>query len=242
MVDHNTAIPMYAQIAQQISEHIVQGKYSIGEKLPSESNMCKDFGVSRTTVRQALSLLMQKNLVVSVHGKGSFVKTPDVNQSLDKIISFNSMLKLKGLIGHTTVHSFQIISLNSEAQDFLNCKVSNLTLIGHISNKPAVYYSSFFGLELGQKMYEAAQQMEYSECAFSIHDLYSVVNILPFRIEQTISAVNANPDLANILKTPVKYALLALKSHYYLADGTPLEYRLGYYNSDIYSFDLQRQV
>ena len=61
-------------------------------------------------------------------------------------------------------------------------------------------------------------------------------------VEQTIGAVNADSRLAEVLELPKDKALIVLESVYYAADGSALEYKLGYYRSDIYSFHLQRQL
>ena len=103
MINHNSSIPLYIQLASELEEGIYNKKYNDGEKLPSENQLCKQHNVSRITVRQALSKLERKNLVYSVHGKGTFVRLADMSQSLIKITSFNKTLEQKGLTGHTEI-------------------------------------------------------------------------------------------------------------------------------------------
>ena len=97
MIDHNSAVPMYIQLANLISDAIYQGEYRPGDKLPSENMLCRAYSVSRITVRQALNFLIQQGLVFSVHGKGTFVKIPAISHELNKIVSFSRVLQLKGL-------------------------------------------------------------------------------------------------------------------------------------------------
>lgn len=61
------------QLYGQILEQIVSGALAEGDKLPSESRICRSFGVSRPTVREALLRLHADGLVVSRQGAGSFV-------------------------------------------------------------------------------------------------------------------------------------------------------------------------
>ncbi len=62
------------QLYEKILDRIVSGALPEGEKLPSESQLCELFGVSRPVVREALSRLQADGVVVSRHGSGSFVQ------------------------------------------------------------------------------------------------------------------------------------------------------------------------
>lgn len=60
-------------VVAQLSRMILDGSIKKGEMLPSESKLCQLFGVSRTTVRSALSVLSQRKIISTQHGKGSVV-------------------------------------------------------------------------------------------------------------------------------------------------------------------------
>lgn len=63
----------YLLAAEQIRRHILNGVYSPGDRLPSERDLAKSFGVAYLTVRQALHLLIQEGFVERKHGKGTYV-------------------------------------------------------------------------------------------------------------------------------------------------------------------------
>ncbi|GEB51946.1 GntR family transcriptional regulator [Streptomyces cacaoi] len=65
---------VFRQIADQLREAIDKGRFKEGAKLPSESELVDHFGVSRMTVRNALSILQSEGLISSEHGKGVFVR------------------------------------------------------------------------------------------------------------------------------------------------------------------------
>lgn len=65
----------YLHLAEQISKRIRSGTYNLGDKLPAERELAKRFGVSRTTVREALRILEKTEIIESVPGKGSFVRS-----------------------------------------------------------------------------------------------------------------------------------------------------------------------
>lgn len=81
---HDTAIDRasirhaYQQVADAVAARIMVGRYPV--KLPSERDMADEFGVSYTTVRHATAILRERGLIVSVHGRGTFVAPQDARQ------------------------------------------------------------------------------------------------------------------------------------------------------------------
>ncbi|WP_214109728.1 GntR family transcriptional regulator [Acrocarpospora catenulata] len=73
--DEEYAPPKYAQIVQAIRRRIADGTYPPGSLLPSETQLVREFGVSRPTVVRALQVLQLRGTIDREHGKGSFVKT-----------------------------------------------------------------------------------------------------------------------------------------------------------------------
>lgn len=70
---------MYLAVVEEIKKTIVSGHLSPGDMLKSESEMMKEYGVSRMTLRKSLSLLSNQGYIYSVPGKGNFVKKPDTD-------------------------------------------------------------------------------------------------------------------------------------------------------------------
>ncbi|HEU0089662.1 MAG TPA: GntR family transcriptional regulator [Pseudonocardiaceae bacterium] len=68
------ADPKHRQIADELRGQINRGELEPGDMLPSESALCEQYGVSRTTVRAALSALAHEGLVTSESGRGTFVR------------------------------------------------------------------------------------------------------------------------------------------------------------------------
>jgi GntR family transcriptional repressor for pyruvate dehydrogenase complex len=80
---------LYEQIVQQIEESILKGEFTEGSQLPAERDLAKQFGVSRTAVREAIKALQEKGLVDAFPGRGTFVTNGTSNsmrRSLDRII------------------------------------------------------------------------------------------------------------------------------------------------------------
>lgn len=73
-IDPTSDRPVYRQIAAALREAVERGELGPGERLPSESELMRQFGVAQGTVRNALSLLRGEGLVVAEHGRGVYVR------------------------------------------------------------------------------------------------------------------------------------------------------------------------
>ncbi len=72
-IDRSSPVPYWFQLAGVLEQSIAGALWSPGERLPSESELCEHFGISRTTVRQALARLEQEGMVERRKGFGTFV-------------------------------------------------------------------------------------------------------------------------------------------------------------------------
>lgn len=70
----SNAVPVYRIIHHELKEQIIKNKYLPGEKLPSENEIKRQYGVSRHTVQHVFQLLVNEGLVTRRRGAGSFVK------------------------------------------------------------------------------------------------------------------------------------------------------------------------
>lgn len=87
------------QIFEQLKEKILAGEWKPNDKLPSENELCRIYGVSRTTVRQALLSLVNLDLIETRFGEGSFVKT------------INHGVAMNALIPHTYLNPKSILEV-----------------------------------------------------------------------------------------------------------------------------------
>ena len=69
-------MPIYVQIVKYVTSHIEDGSWQPGHRLPAERAMADDWGVAYLTIRRAMKELREKGLIVSVQGRGTYVKDP----------------------------------------------------------------------------------------------------------------------------------------------------------------------
>ena len=81
-------IPLSKKVADRIEKAILSKEFLAGDKLPSEQELCKQFGVSRTSVREAIKILITQGIVKVEKGRGIFVKKLSSENVADGILKF----------------------------------------------------------------------------------------------------------------------------------------------------------
>jgi len=94
-------VPKHQQLRNILTE-LVSTDLQPGDMLPSERQLCADYGVSRITVREALGQLVTEGLLVRSQGKGTFVASRPVRSRLH-IASFHEDMRRMGLVPSTVV-------------------------------------------------------------------------------------------------------------------------------------------
>jgi GntR family transcriptional regulator len=73
-IDLRSAVPAYRQLAAILRDQIRSGDLAADQPVPSETTLVQRYGVARGTVRRAIEVLRDEDLVVTVQGRGTFVK------------------------------------------------------------------------------------------------------------------------------------------------------------------------
>ena len=245
MIVADSAKPLYLQVEESLKKDIKSQKYPVGSKLPSENDLCKMFNVSRITIRKALDILENKGIIHSIHGKGTFVKRSSIDSNLQKISSFGATLAQMGYEGYTKITHYE----ERDTDDFERMlrgeewkSVSHFSLTGYSMGEPVVLYHSVIRNPYGADMYKVAKELEKEHVPFSTFDLYARVGLEIGKIEQKVAAVNADEKTAEILQINSGDAILVLDSVILDKNMQPIEYKKGYYCTDKYTFNLNREL
>lgn len=75
-IDRTAPMPYYQQLAEILQRKIAAGEFAPDERLPSESDLCRTFDLSRSTVRETLRALQEQRVIRMVPRRGAFVNTP----------------------------------------------------------------------------------------------------------------------------------------------------------------------
>lgn len=116
-LDAKSSVPKYIQIIDSIIHNISIGNTVIGDKLPSINELSEEFYLSRDTVERAYNVLKKRKVLVSIHGKGTYIAKTELLGKLNilflvnkfspyKMKVYNSFLKSLGENIHIDLHSY----------------------------------------------------------------------------------------------------------------------------------------
>lgn len=234
MIDTNSPIPLHLQLKDVIAEEIKGGIYK--EKIPSERDLMDRFSVSRTTVREAISHLVQDGVLEKVHGKGTFIaqKTP-VHEWLDSLNSLTHTVKKMGMVPDSKLLKSEIVKEPSHISDLL--QVDSLYTIERLrtaDTTPFAIERHFYSEEIGMQL--AMYDLDTS----TIYDLLeNNLGIELVEAEQFISCKEVSVEDAEKLEVPVGSSVLCVERLITDANGEPIEYYTSNFRPDMYVFRIK---
>lgn len=237
----SSRIPLYYQVENVLREKIVAGSFAPGERLPTESNLIEQFGVSRITVRQALSALADEGLIERRQGSGTFVAQRKARRhkfdgeahltgSLDELIEMGLELDVKVL-------EMNRIEAEKNEAELLGVKVGTpvyrLKRRRNQNGKAHSLITSFLPADIGEQLTDE----ELNSGAI----LQTIEKRLGYRLleaRQLIKAELADPFIAELLDLRVGSALLSVERTVYTTAGKPIEYVQTIYRGDTHGFSV----
>ncbi|WP_371069100.1 GntR family transcriptional regulator [Sediminibacillus sp. JSM 1682029] len=230
---------LYLQVIDQLKQDIEEGRYKEKEKLPSEFALSKRLGVSRATLREALRLLEEENIVTRRHGVGTFVNPkPVFSAGIEQLKSVTEMIASAGKIPGTQYLSTELIEASEEDKDrFAPAEIDTLAKIERVrtaDGDPVVYCVDKILQDLIpiEKIHNQASIFQVLEDYGSKYVSYTVTHIEPVGYHELISPVlGCQPD----------QPMLLLKQMHYTDSDEPVLYSCNYFRSDVFSFYVIRK-
>ena len=97
MLNTQSPIPLYRQLADILMEGIRSGDHPPGVRIPSEPQLAKEYGIGRPTVRQAIDVLVRRRLLSRRRGSGTYVRTEEQEIDLFSLAGTSSAFHKKGI-------------------------------------------------------------------------------------------------------------------------------------------------
>ncbi|WP_096186748.1 GntR family transcriptional regulator [Evansella halocellulosilytica] len=233
MINKNSPIPIYYQLEELLRNKIENGDLNEGDAIPSERVLSEEYDVSRMTIRQAVTNLVNEGLLMREKGKGTFVAKKKFEQPLMKLTSFSEDMKIRGLEPGTKIIEFTEVKLSpSESKELQvdpytdGYRICRIRLADH---SPMAYEI----LTLPKKIFSNLKTEMVN------HSFYNYVESLGLTIDgakQTLEPSLAHDDESEILQIEKGSPVLLMKRVSYLEDGRPFEYVKSIYRGDRYKF------
>ncbi|GAA3036850.1 GntR family transcriptional regulator [Streptosporangium longisporum] len=160
-LDRSSPVPLYYQVAEQISEAIRRGDLPPGSRLDNEILLADRLGVSRPTVRQAIRYLVDKGQLVRKRGVGTQVVHGQVRRSVE-LTSLYDDLRRAGQEPATKVLLLRSVPVNEEIAGILGVapgtEVTHLERIRYAAGEPLALLHNWLPVPLASLSAESLQQ------------------------------------------------------------------------------------
>lgn len=228
-------IPLYHQLKQIIRKEIERGIYKPGDRLPSEPEWIQTYGVSRITVRQALTELETEGVIVRRHGKGTYVAERPIEQDLVRLTDFVEDMELAGLAPSSQVLAFTHEPATPEIAKALHVaadtEIVRIDRLRQANERPIAYDVTWLPLRFGGLL--SAEILQHETIYHILETHYNIpVEIGLFHI----TATNATSEQARVLDTVTGTSLLLIQRTSYTDDDVPVYIQNRYYRPDRVSY------
>ena len=112
--------PLYSRVASRLEEHIANGEWPPGTRLPPERDLCRYLVVSRDTVRLALTELEGRGLIQRQQGRGTFVSWPRVEADVSRFFTLGAALRERGYVLTTRALRVDVFQASRQTADVLD--------------------------------------------------------------------------------------------------------------------------
>lgn len=230
----------FEEIARTIENRVQSGMYNAGQRIPSEYQLATELQVSRLTVRKAIRLLIEKQILVKDPGKGTYAmyapkSFSKIESGRGGLQSFTEVAESNGHQAHSKVLKFVPIKnpdkTISDQLDLINRIDQSVYLLERIR------YWDDVPLTLEKVIICGEYIKDKSKSDFN----GSLFKILKHKVEiayshQTIDAVLVDKTISKLLDVKVGQPLFKVHSIAYTTDARPIFCDTSYYRADKYSF------
>ncbi|MCF1284345.1 GntR family transcriptional regulator [Streptococcus sinensis] len=229
-------LPAYIKIHDQIKKEIDEGIWEIGERLPSERDLAETFEVSRMTLRQAITLLVEEGVLERRVGSGTYVASTRVQEKMRGTTSFTEIMKSQGKTPSSQLISYRrTLPSEREVEKLGIHKTENIIrmervryaddipVVYEVASIPEKFIKNFKKEEVTSHFFQTLQEHGYKIG----------------KSQQTIYARLAKEKIAKYLGIPRGHAILGLTQVSYFDDGTAFEYVKSQYVGERFEFYLE---
>ena len=196
-------IPLYSRVSSIIQNKILSGQYEPGDKLPTEDELVEYFGVSKITVRNALSLLEIDRLIIRVRGKGTFVATeiPETKQTIHSSLNKMSLALERGDTKPLEIKKIKVGDSRIPKDIRAFFKMTNHDDIGRVRRMTTIkkipyFFENFMPSDIARNL----TKKELVKEKLILQLLKRKIGLKITKGEMYLQAVPAEPDISKILQ------------------------------------------
>ncbi|MGM0339523.1 GntR family transcriptional regulator [Enterococcus sp. AZ007] len=232
---------LYYQLYDRLFQKIINGTYTIGECIPSESELMKTYQVSRATARRSMEMLANDGFVKKQRGLGTVVISTHPKHSPQRVAKYSRRKRFEDVITNKKVINLSVMKASEEIYEALNLKVDTeiicLNRVRYGDKKPYYLEINYF-----EKAYVPEMlNRNFSEESLRVF-LDKTYNIQWSYASQKIYSIIAAGTIADLLKVEEGTPLLHIKRISYDVMDNPREYVDSYYLADEYHLEIELTI
>lgn len=234
-------VPLYHQLKDAIRRDIESGRWTAGDRLPTEDEWIRRYRVSKITVRQALGELVHLGYIRREQGRGTFVQRPPLDEGPRELTSFSDEMRSHGLAATSRVLEQSVVAAPREVATALwideTALVFRLRRLRLADGTPMGLQTAYLSVAL----VPGIERLSFTDTSL-YHVLADRYSLYAAGARETHQAVLVTREEAALLKVPARSPGLSAERLTTLADGQPLEYVRSIMRGDRYRIvlDLSR--
>lgn len=235
-IDRFNREKLYIQLTRILLEQIASGRWQPGQRIPTEEELCREYRVSKITVRQAVHNLASEGHLLKLQGKGTFVTGVLSEGCLAMRTIFTEEMFGKEVKVERKILSRGIKTPPSDASGYLRTddRVYHVLSKRVVNGEPVYLEESF----IPSRLVPDIEKVDFSRC--SLYSLLQEKGIKKiFKVIQTIEISQARADNAKHLDVAAGVPVLVIHRLLLSSDNTPVAYTRFLGRSDRYKFQTE---
>lgn len=227
---------LYVQLYEIMKRKIESKEWDVGSQVPTEEELCKTYGVSRATVRTAISELVRHGYLMRQQGKGTFVCKKAISYELTMLTSFRELLLEPGIIFSTNVLAQTTIMPVDDLSIKLNVSADKhiiyIKRATIVNNKPVMIQEVYIPFHICPPLLE--EDIENN----SLVELFKKYGIKITKVKNYFDIAYLNPEECRLFDLPEGSPALLLTQHFFSGE-TQIMYIRSMKRSDSFKFSIE---
>jgi GntR family transcriptional regulator len=238
MASEPVPVPKYFRVKETLLANIASGAWPPGAQIASEPELCREFGVSRTTVRKAVSDLVHDGRLSVVQGKGTFVAGAKIEaRFVQRAFGIHEDMERRGIRLSTRLLRAEVIAPPPEVARRLHLRAADpahlIVRLRSVGDEPVLVSTTYLPRSLCPGLTD--EEVRSGSLYRLLREKYG---LWIGHGERRLEAVAAGPKEARLLDVALGSPLLMLESVAYRDDGQPFEYSVALQRGDRIAVEL----
>lgn len=234
----NAGKPRYVFLSDELRDGIRGGKWVAGDLLPSEAQLCRQFGVSRGTVVKAIDVLLAEGLLQRRQGVGTFVSRPALHRSPGYLLGFSETVRRQGRVPTHRLIDHRELDRNEALQFGCDEPALLLERIRLVDGMPWAIHTTLVPMRLAANIPAlTAPDSLVAGPDFSLYQAFDEANLEIEHADETINVRLASPEEAKHLGVELPSAVMLVHRRSFDERGYLVEAIEAVYLQDCYTYD-----